>query len=96
MTVAFASVYPPMRATGITRTAFLRAVVIPVLPPVLAQSKVLVAELRAGMGPFMTILFGGGGIGLLAFVLVGLWTAIPVAELRKLRSEFRPVSRGST
>lgn len=84
-----------LRATGITRTAFLRTVVVPVVPPVLAQLTVLVVVLGAGMGPFMTILFGGG-IGLLAFVLVSLWTAIPVAELRKLRSEFRPVSRGST
>ena len=80
-----------LRRAGIGGRTFLRTVVIPVVPPVLAQVAVIALALRFVDGSLRTLVVGGV-VGGVVFLLVGLRSAVSVDELRKLRAEFRSPS----
>ena len=80
-----------LRRAGIGGWTFLRTVVMPVVPPVLAQVAVIALAMRFIDGSLRTLVVGGV-VGGVVFLLVGLRSAVSVDELRKLRAEFRSPS----
>lgn len=77
-----------LRAAGVSAVEWTRTVVLPVVPPLVAQLVLTGLVLVTDLSPLWTVV-AGGAIGFLGFAGVARLTAISGAEIRTLRAELR-------